>query len=206
MVKCLFWWQKSAEIQEWSSRYRPQTFINKTTIYVPMTIKCCGDHLSPCETVSRHIRCWKWSSPTSVQNSKLANASCNMSGGRAAGSWRVYWGHWRCKVCSCRQTLPFSRPHSKKSGGVTFGYLVGQRSFEIIRSPEHRVQLCIDTSGHHTLHLTWRDAVSQGPRLQGTYSNWSPSMHKLWLYCWKSGASTGRIILLNVRRNNQHTG
>lgn len=64
-------------------------------------------------------------------------------------------------------TFAFSRPHSKKSGFIKFGDLVGQRPFEITRSPnnlEHRVQLCMEAGGCHFQHLMWRGAVSQGLR------------------------------------------
>jgi hypothetical protein len=110
------------------------TLLYFTLLY--FTLHTC---FSPCETASRHIRCWKWMPRASMYNwtrsFRLTNTHCDMPAGMTPFFWWTFSSRPLTVQALFMQASLFSRPHSKKSSGFQSGNPVRQSSFKINRSP-----------------------------------------------------------------------
>jgi len=135
----------------WSYHKRPRPLSNNTST---THWWWSNAHLSPDETLSHHIRCWKRSGRDDT-NWRTRIVTFPRQEWLQSRVGCLLWGCRWCDTFAC--TLSPQYPHRKKD--VTVLYLGTLSARCLLHSP-----VGMDASGDCFQLLMWRDAVSQGLR------------------------------------------
>jgi hypothetical protein len=151
-------------------------------------IKCCRYILQLLWNCILWHKLLKVVTPVSIHNwtwcSELVNTYCNMSA--VSFFFGAYW-----MERSTKQVLHHQQSQTK--------YVPG----DCIHSCRHFIRCICQFEASHIVHGCWGQP-HPAPDMMGcsstrtevcTYNIWSPSMHKLLFYCWKSGTSSEMITL-----------